>query len=266
MCPREKCFFHTRAIPVYLVDEEIYSKTPTIIIGTVDKFARITFEERVHLLFGRRDIECTDCGSFLSTDEEEIKNCGHRGHLFEQKQKPCKNFYPPELILQDELHLITGPLGTIYGNYEMAIDELCTACIGDKKIKPKYIASTATIKKMLRNKLERYMEEYIINFHQVDMIQLIRFFSKEISLDEHPFRLYLGISSPFASMKTTILRVYAVLLQTAFRYKDDPLYKDYIDAYWTLIGYYNSKRELGGAVRLIQDDIPDRTLILKEKK
>jgi len=52
---------------------------------------------------------------------------------------------------------------------------------------------------------------------------------------------------------------------TAYRYKEDPIYKDYIDAYWTLIGYYNSKRELGGAVRLIQDDIPDRSKVLKEK-
>ena len=77
-CPREACFFNKRPIPVYLIDEEIYSKTPTIIIGTVDKFARITFEERVHLLFGKRDVECLDCGSFLSTDEEEITNCAHR--------------------------------------------------------------------------------------------------------------------------------------------------------------------------------------------
>lgn len=263
-CSREECFFNKRPIPVYLVDEEIYSKTPTIIIGTVDKFARITFEERVHLLFGKRDIECLDCGSFLSTDEEEVTNCVHKGHLFEQKQKPCRNFYPPELILQDELHLITGPLGTIYGNYEMAIDELCTACIDDNKIRPKYIASTATIKnaeEQVRALYGRKHNQFPPSGHESDD----SFFSKEISLDKDPFRLYLGISSPFASMKTTILRVYAVLLQTAFRYKDDPLYKDYIDAYWTLIGYYNSKRELGGAVRLIQDDIPDRTLILKEK-
>ena len=263
-CSRGNCFFNKRPIPVYLVDEEIYSKTPTIIIGTVDKFARITFEERVHLLFGKRNIECTDCGSFLNTDEEEIKDCAHRGHLFEQKQKPCRNFYPPELILQDELHLITGPLGTIYGNYEMAIDELCTVCIDDNKIRPKYIASTATIKnaeEQVKALYGRVHNQFPPSGHDSDD----SFFSKEISLDNHPFRLYLGISSPFASMKTTILRVYAVLLQTAFRYKDDPLYKDYIDAYWTLIGYYNSKRELGGAVRLIQDDIPDRTLILREK-
>ncbi len=230
----------------------------------MDKFARITFEERVHLLFGKRDIECLDCGSFLSTDEEEVTNCVHKGHLFEQKQKPCRNFYPPELILQDELHLITGPLGTIYGNYEMAIDELCTVYTGEEKISPKYIASTATIKnaeEQVRALYGRKHNQFPPSGHESDD----SFFSKEISLDKDPFRLYLGISSPFASMKTTILRVYAVLLQTAFRYKDDPLYKDYIDAYWTLIGYYNSKRELGGAVRLIQDDIPDRTKVLKEK-
>lgn len=263
-CPREACFFNKRPIPVYLIDEEIYSKTPTIIIGTVDKFARITFEERVHLLFGKRDVECLDCGSFLSTDEEEITNCAHRGHLFEQKQKPCKNFYPPELILQDELHLITGPLGTIYGNYEMAIDALCTADIGGKRIRPKYIASTATIKnaeEQVKALYSRAHNQFPPSGHDSDD----SFFSKEISLDDYPFRLYLGVSSPFASMKTTILRVYAVLLQTAYRYKEDPIYKDYIDAYWTLIGYYNSKRELGGAVRLIQDDIPDRSKVLKEK-
>ncbi len=98
------------------------------------------------------------------------------------------------------------------------------------------------------------------------MIPKIHFFAKEISAEENPFRLYIGVSSPYTSMKTTILRVYAVLLQTGERYKDDPLYKNFIDAYWTLIGYYNSKRELGGAVRLIQDDIPDRIKVLKDKK
>ena len=264
-CASESCFFNRRSIPVYLIDEDIYSKTPTVIIGTVDKFARITFEERVSLLFGKRDTECSDCGSFLPTDIELIKECSYRGHLLEQKQKLAKPFYPPELILQDELHLITGPLGTIYGNYEMAVEELCKATVNGKVIKPKYIASTATIKNADSQIKALYARENYNQFPPSGHDAEDSYFARERDLETFPFRLYLGVSSPYTSMKTTILRVYAVLLQTAERYKEDPIYKDYIDTYWTLMGYYNSKRELGGAVRLIQDDIPDRTLVLQEK-
>lgn len=58
----------------------------------------------------------------------------------------CKPFYPPELIIQDELHLITGPLGTIYGGYETVVEEMCCIEKNGKKIRPKYIVSTATIR------------------------------------------------------------------------------------------------------------------------
>ena len=263
-CPSARCVFSTRPIPVYLVDEDIYTHAPTVIIGTVDKFARITFEERVHLLFGRRHIACDKCGNYLDTDEELIKACAERGHALMHKQKAVKPFYPPELILQDELHLITGPLGTIYGNYETAIEEMCKVKIGGKVIKPKYIASTATIQNAGSQIKALYARETFNQFPPSGHDTEDAYFAREKNLEEYPFRLYVGVSSPYTSMKTTILRVYANLLQTAARYKDEPLYKDYIDAYWTLMGYYNSKRELGGAVRLIQDDIPDRIGRLRE--
>lgn len=263
-CPNKKCDFSSRPIPVYLIDEDIYTHTPTVIIGTVDKFARITFEERAHLLFGRRHIGCDKCGSFLDTDDELIKGCTECGHALMRKQKAVKPFYPPELILQDELHLITGPLGTIYGNYETAIEEMCKVTIGGKVIKPKYIASTATIQNAGSQIKALYARETFNQFPPSGHDTQDAYFAREKNLDEYPFRLYVGVSSPYTSMKTTILRVYANLLQTAARYRDDPTYKDYIDAYWTLMGYYNSKRELGGAVRLIQDDIPDRIGRLKE--
>lgn len=263
-CPSNGCIFNTRAIPVYLIDEDIYTNAPTVIIGTVDKFARITFEERVHLLFGRRHLACDECGNFLNTDNELIKECSKCGHVLEAKQKSVRPFYPPELILQDELHLITGPLGTIYGNYETAVEEMCKATIGEKVIKPKYIASTATIQNAASQIRALYAREQFNQFPPSGHDAEDSYFAREKNLEEYPFRLYVGISSPYTSMKTTILRVYANLLQTAARYKDDPVYKDYIDAYWTLMGYYNSKRELGGAVRLIQDDIPDRIGRLRE--
>ncbi len=264
-CPNSVCFFNERSIPVYLIDEDVYNRTPTVIIGTVDKFARLTFEERVHLIFGRRSVECTDCGSFLETDKELIKECGHKAHILEGKQKFAKPFYPPELILQDELHLITGPLGTIYGSYEMAVDELSEAVVDGSKIKPKYIASTATIKNADHQINSLYARNTFNQFPPSGHDSDDSYFAREKDLEEHPFRLYVGVSSPYTSMKTTILRVYAVLLQTAMRYRDHDLYKDYIDAYWTLMGYYNSKRELGGAIRLIQDDIPDRIKVLQQK-
>ena len=264
-CTNPSCYFNGRSIPVYLVDEDIYRHTPTVIIGTVDKFARITFEERTSRIFGKRDYECSDCGSLLNSDKNELDKCIKEGHYMEGKQKDARNFYPPELVLQDELHLITGPLGTIYGNYEMAVERLSTAVVEGKKIKPKYIASTATIDNADRQVKALYSKPGYNQFPPDGHDSGDSYFARELDIDDHPFRLYLGISSPYTSMKTTILRVYAVLLQTAQRYKDDPLYKDFIDAYWTLIGYYNSKRELGGAVRLIQDDIPDRIKVLKQK-
>lgn len=264
-CSTDNCYFVHRPIPVYLIDEDIYSKTPTVIIGTVDKFARITFEERVHLLFGRREMECTDCGSMLTSEEDKIKSCTEKGHVRTNVNINLRPFFPPELILQDELHLITGPLGTIYGSYEMAINELATSRVGNDIIQPKYIASTATIKNADKQILSLYARTEFNQFPPNGHDSNDSYFAKEKKIEEYPFRLYVGVSSPYTSMKTTILRVYAVLLQTAERYKDDPVYREFIDPYWTLIGYYNSKRELGGAVRLIQDDIPDRTMVLQKK-
>lgn len=149
-CADKNCMFSLktgRTIPVYLVDEEIYAKCPTVIISTVDKFARLPWSERVGLLFGRTDRYCSRCGHIAIGEKHAGRhNADVAAGLERAETVACKPFYPPELIIQDELHLITGPLGTIYGGYETVVEEMCCIEKNGKKIRPKYIVSTATIR------------------------------------------------------------------------------------------------------------------------
>lgn len=149
-CADKNCMFSLktgRTIPVYLVDEEIYAKCPTVIISTVDKFARLPWSERVGLLFGRTDRYCSRCGHIAIGEKHAGRhNADVAAGLERAETVAYKSFYPPELIIQDELHLITGPLGTIYGGYETVVEEMCCIEKNGKKIRPKYIVSTATIR------------------------------------------------------------------------------------------------------------------------
>ena len=136
-----------RTIPVYLVDEEIYAKCPTVIISTVDKFARLPWTMKTGLLFGKTDRYCSRCGHIAVGEKHPGRhNADTAAGLDKAVTAECKPFYPPELIIQDELHLITGPLGTIYGGYETVVEEMCCIMRNGKKIRPKYVVSTATIK------------------------------------------------------------------------------------------------------------------------
>ena len=89
--------------------------------------------------------------------------------------------------------------------------------------------------------------------------------SRMISDGKKPFRQYAGICASGQSVKTTLIRLYSIILQTALDIAKDPEYEDYIDPYYTLIGYFNSIRELGGAVRLLDDDIASRIRVVKNK-
>ena len=163
-------------------------------------------------------------------------------------------FLPPELIIQDELHLITGPLGTVYGAYETIIEDMCT----HDGIKPKYVVSTATIKNASNQTRSLYARKATMQFPPNGFEIGDSFFIREIPIKENPFRKYLGLCAPGQSMKTALLRTYAIILQTVYTLSLQEEYKDVIDPYYSLIGYFNSIRELGGAVRLLQDDIPAR--------
>ena len=200
-------------LPVFTVDEDVYDNRPTLLIGTTDKFAQIVREKRTNRLFGISD------GS------------------------------PPDLIIQDELHLISGPLGTIAGAYEAAFDLMFTA----RGRRAKIIGSTATI---------RRAPEQVLALFDRDAFQ---FPPPAIDHDDSGFavrdrrpkatgRRYLGVTTAGRSAKFTLQAVAGSLLQTAFGAFSDDVRRD---AYWTLVGYFNSLRELGGALVLMQDDVTD---------
>jgi Helicase conserved C-terminal domain len=224
-CANTACEYHN-GLPIYLVDEDIYTSRPTLLISTVDKFARMTWEPRIAKLFSIGET--------------------------------CP---PPELIIQDELHLISGPLGTITGLYEIAIDRFCQR----DGIGPKVIASTATI----RNAKSQIMSLFGREFRQFPPQGTnIRdsYFAEESSKDNKPARKYVGIMSPNKSATTVLVRVYACL-QFITRYLKNLGYEDeVIDNYWTITGYFNSLRELGGALVQVHDDVQDRFEFLYSKK
>ena len=268
-CSDDKCMFYRykpgnkMKIPVYLVDEEIYAKCPTIILSTVDKFARLPWAVETNALFGRVDRVCSRDGYVAIGAEHSRHN--RTEELPTSTLTPIRPFLPPELIIQDELHLITGPLGTVYGAYETVIEDLCTYEDGDKKIKPKYVVSTATIKNAAEQTKCLYGRKNTAQFPPNGFEIGDSFYIREVPIDKDPFRKYVGICAPGQSVKTALLRAYSIILQSAYDLSLNEEYQDYIDPYYSLVGYYNSIRELGGAVRLLQDDIPDRIQRIKKK-
>ena len=265
-CSDEHCMFYKYknpgervSIPVYLVDEEIYAKCPTIILSTVDKFARLPWDVNTNTLFGRVDRKCSRDG-YIAIG---VKHPKHRktADLEAATIAPVKPFLPPELIIQDELHLITGPLGTVYGAYETIIEDMCT----HDGIKPKYVVSTATIKNADNQAKSLYARKNTTQFPPNGFEIGDSFFIREIPVEEEPFRKYVGICAPGQSLKTTLLRTYAIILQDVYNLSQQEEWKDVIDPYYSLIGYFNSIRELGGAVRLLQDDIPKRMYVIRKK-
>ena len=208
----KNCDFHS-GLPIYVVDDDIYTHCPTLLLSTIDKFARITWEERTHNLFG--------------------VNCP-----------------PPELIIQDELHLISGPLGSLSGIYEIAIEYLC----GKSGTPPKVIASTATVKSA---------KEQIKNLYNRDAIQFPpaginydnSFFAVRADARNRPARTYLGLCEMGRSIADLLIRLYATLFFTKTLFIKQGKDSDVIDQYFTTVGYFNALKDLGASSTIIQDRI-----------
>jgi hypothetical protein len=251
---------HGIPIPAYTVDDQIYSRCPSMIVATVDKFARLAFEPRASALFGNVNRYEDEWGYFRETVVP------HTGTLKLGTGERVSHFNPPSLIIQDELHLIEGPLGTMVGIYETAIEILCDSALNGKRIGPKYVASTATVRQARSQVLALFNRE-LFQFPPSALTADDSFFA--ISREPHqsegnrPGRLYIGVCAPGRGGQTPIIRIWSAILNemAAVRAARGPTDFE-TDQFWTLVGYFNSKRELAGAVGLLRADIPERLRIV----
>jgi hypothetical protein len=255
VCPFGRRLAAGEGLPVLVVDEEVYRLLPALVIATVDKFAQMPWNGRTQMLFGQVDGYCPRHG-FRSPELEDTSSHQRKGSLPAVKTVPHPPLRPPDLIIQDELHLISGPLGSLVGLYETAVDELCAWTVGGKRVRPKVVASTATVRNALaqvNSLFLRHVEVFPPPGTSVDD----NFFSirREPSA-ETPGRLYLGICAPGKRLKAVLIRSYVALLGAA-QLLYDRVGKD-ADAWMTLVGYFNSIRELAGMRRLVDDDVKTR--------
>jgi hypothetical protein len=254
-CEFSKAKSEGKGLPVLVVDEEIYHHPPSMLIATVDKFAMMAWRGEIRSLFGKVTTECTRHG-LLWPDAACTGNHPQKGKYPAVKARKILPLRPPDLIIQDEFHLISGPLGTMVGLYESAIDELASWPLEGKTVRPKVIASTATVRKAAEQINNVFLRKVsIFPPHGLDVED--NFFSVQRPISERPGRLYMGICSPGTSRPAVLIRVYVALLTGAQALFDH--FGQAADPYMTLIGYFNSLRELGGMRRLAEDDIQTRS-------
>lgn len=241
-------------LPVLVVDDEIYRYPPSMLIATVDKFAMMAWRGQVRTLFGKANRECPRHG-LLWPEADCNGNHTKKGSLDAVKVKEILPIRPPDLIIQDEFHLISGPLGTMVGLYETAVDELSTWSVDGKAIRPKIVASTATVRKAEEQVNNVFLRRVSV-FPPHGLNVEDNFFSVQRSVENKPGRLYMGICSPGSSRPAVLIRVYVALLTAA-----QSLFQHFgvaADPYMTVVGYFNSLRELGGMRRLAEDDVQTR--------
>ncbi len=267
---KENNSYLSNGVPIhaYTVDEQIYRKLPSMIIGTVDKFAQLAYNDAIGTIFGnvdkfhlRHGFARDRVGLFSGPTKIKVNDINWI--------KNISNVAPPEIILQDELHLIEGPLGSYVGVYEMAIDYLCTRENVDSYIRPKYIASTATIASGSSQIQSLYTRKAKI-FPPSGLVESDSFF--QFFEDLHPLeesqigRLYVGLATPGKSSQTTLSRVLGAFLNKSNEIKKEIEegtlselakilnYKE-IDRFWTIVGYFNTIKELARTRSVCNQDL-----------
>jgi len=245
-CADWECEFSgDRPLPIVAVDEPLYRRLPCFLISTVDKFAGLPWEARSGALLGGADRY--DAGGFYGAAEPS------RG-------RPLPAPLPgPDLIVQDELHLIAGPLGSMTGLYETAIEALSVRHSGGREAKPKIVASTATTRHAQDQIQALFGRPLTQIFPPPGLSRRDSFFAQVKSPSEQPARRYLGIASPGKNAKVMMRRVLLPLMAAAQKaYRDaggSENEANPADPYMTVLAYFNSLRELGGARRIVEEEV-----------
>lgn len=222
-CSDAACPFHG-GLPISFVDEDLYARPPTLLLGTVDKFAMLAWRDEARAFFG------------TGSDAQ-----------------------PPSLIIQDELHLISGPLGTLAGIYEAAIDRI----ISHLGMPAKYICATATIRRSDDQIRKLYGREGAL-FPPAGLSASNSFFSRVPEKSNEPGRLYVGAMGQGHTPTFSNVIASSALLAAGEDMRKTA--GDRVDTWWTVVAYHNSKRELGKTLSLARDDIPGRLKALGETR
>lgn len=280
-CPDEGCAFGKidamgEGIPVVTVDEDIYRLLPTFIIGTIDKFAQLPWNPNVRMLFGRVTDRCPEHGWRGPDPSYWPEKCSSpTGHVAVKTDPAAdvlagdaERLRPPDLIIQDEFHLITGPLGTLAGLYETAIDELSSWRLGDTDVRPKIVASTATIRRATQQTRAVFARATRIFPPQVLDVDNT-FFARELPLGpddplardypdlEHSAgRLYIGVSASGRRLKEAESRLFRTVMAAAQHQWDEQ--GPAADPWMTTVGYFSAIRELAGMYRIATDELQNR--------
>jgi len=246
VCASFECdFTRDRPLPIVAVDEPIYRRLPAFLIATVDKFASLPWVGASGVLLGGADRH--DASGFFGPAEPG------RGRLL-----PAP-LAPPDLVIQDELHLIAGPLGTMAGLYEAAIEALCVREREGRAVRPKIVASTATVRRAQDQIQALFARPLTQVFPPPGPGRRDSFFARTVPAAEAPARRYLGVAAQGRNPKVVMRRVWLALMgavERAYRdagghgNEDNPA-----DPYMTVLGYFNSLRELGGARRILEEEV-----------
>ncbi len=219
-CTNPGCDFGRQSqgtIPCNLVDEALYAEPPTLLIATIDKFARLAWDERANAFFGVG------------------------GNL------------PPELIIQDELHLISGALGSVAGLYEAALDTV----LNMRGVHPKYIASTATIR-MAEDQVRRLYGRELAVFPPPGLSCDDSYFAHTVPTDVRPGRIYVGYLAPMLDRQHCMAPLAAALLlspEVTFANQQDEA--DLLEAWWTQVIYHGSLKGVGNSHNAFNIDVRD---------
>ena len=246
VCADFECDFSgDRPLPILAVDEPIYRRLPAFLIATADKFASLPWVAETGKLLG--GAQRYDATGFHGPSER-------RG-----AQRLDRPLPPPDLVIQDELHLISGPLGTMVGLYEAAIEALCVREMDGRRVRPRIVASTATVRQAQDQIQALFARSMTQIFPPPGPDRRDSFFARTVPVEQTAGRLYLGITSPGRNPKVLMRKVWLALMGAAERaYRDAGGHRNEAnpaDPYMTVLGYFNSLRELGGARRILEEEV-----------